>query len=87
MLRTFRCLCGALLLLAVCARERIDRRFVTYLQQERTVRQTIQDEQTLSDSLKALQKRFNIDRAQELARLSDNPEDWLYLLEALEHTQ
>ncbi|KPK70734.1 hypothetical protein AMJ87_08340 [candidate division WOR_3 bacterium SM23_60] len=86
MVRTFCCLCGALLLV-VCARERIDRRLVAYLQQERTVRQKVQDEQTLSDSLKALQKRFNVDRAQQLARVSDNPEDWLYLLEALEHTQ
>jgi len=87
MSRTPRGLCLIVILLSVCARKGIDRRFVTYLQQEKALRQKILNENALSDSLEALQKRFNIDRAQQLARVSDNPENWLFLLEALENAQ
>lgn len=76
-----------MILLSVCAQKNIDRRFVVYLQQEKALRQKINDENALSDSLEALQKRFNIDRAQQLARVSDNPENWLFLLETLEDTR
>lgn len=51
------------------------------------MRQTVHDERILSDSLKALQERYNINRAQQLARVSDNPENWLDLFEALENTR
>ena len=80
-------LCLVLILLSVCAQKNIDRRFVEYLQHEKALRQKILNENALSDSLEALQKRFNIDRAQQLARVSDNPENWLFLLEALENAQ
>ena len=80
-------LCLVLILLLVCAQKNINRRFVEYLQQEKALRQKILNENALSDSLEALQKRFNIDRAQQLARVSDNPENWLFLLEALENAQ
>lgn len=87
MLRTLGGLCLVLILLSVCAQKGIDRRFVAYLQHEKALRQKIHDENVLSDSLEALQKKFDIDRGQLLARVSNNPENWLFLLEALEATR
>jgi hypothetical protein len=74
-----------LVLLASVACHKTDKnaRLAEYLEQEKQLRDNIQDSTVLEDSLTELRERFSIDIQEELSRLQKNPQDWPGLLRKL----
>jgi hypothetical protein len=66
-----------------CPKQDYNPELVKYLRAEKELRNRITEEQGLSDSLKRLQKKYNIDLDKELKTLSKNPEAWVKILKEL----
>lgn len=72
-----------LLLCTMSCKKNVNQRFVDYLKAEKNMRSRIKDPVTLQDSLTILQKKYRIDRAEEMEFLREHPEQWVILLKAL----
>jgi len=72
-----------LAILIACGQRDYNPNLVEYIKAEKELRSRITAEQGLSDSIKILQQKHNIDLEEELSKLSDNPEDWIKLLKDL----
>lgn len=66
-----------------CAKHDYNPKLVEYLKAEKDLRSRVNQEQGLSDSIKILQKEYNIDLEKELSKFKDNPEAWVKLLKEL----
>lgn len=66
-----------------CAQHKYSQKLVEYLKAEKELRKRVTEEQGLSDSIKVLQQKYDIDLDKELSRLRDNPEAWIELFEEL----
>lgn len=69
---------------AACSKPSYHPELVPYMIEERMLKSRISVEQGLSDSLTALQKRYDIDLEHEKAVLKDHPELWVRLLKELQ---
>ena len=72
-----------LVVVITCTKSDYNPNLVEYIKAEKELRSRITEEQGLSDSIKILQQKHNIDLEEELSKLSDNPEDWIKLLKDL----
>ena len=72
-----------LVVVITCTKSDYNPNLVEYIKDEKELRSRITEEQGLSDSIKILQQKHNIDLEEELSKLSDNPEDWIKLLKDL----
>jgi signal recognition particle receptor subunit beta len=72
-----------LVVVIACTKSDYNPNLVEYIKAEKELRSRITEEQGLSDSIKILQQKYNIDLEEELSKLSDNPEDWIKLLKDL----
>ena len=66
-----------------CVKNEYNPRLVEYLKAEQDLRKRVSEEQGLEDSIKVLQKKYNINLERELSKLNDDPEAWLELIKEL----
>jgi hypothetical protein len=72
-----------LAILIDCGQRDYNPKLIEYIEAEKELRSRITEEQGLSDSIKILQQKHNIDLEEELSKLSDNPEEWIKLFKDL----
>jgi len=72
-----------LTILIDCGQQDYNPKLVDYIKAEKELRSRITEEKGLSDSIKILQQKHNIDLEKELSKLADNPENWIKLLKDL----
>ena len=72
-----------LTILIDCGQQDYNPKLIEYIEAEKELRSKISEEQGLSDSIKILQQKHNIDLEEELSKLSDNPENWIKLIKDL----
>jgi hypothetical protein len=68
-----------------CSQKDKTSRFSEYLRAAKDLRTRIDDPRVFRDSLKAIQKEYGIDEAQEFSRLRGDPSEWIVLLRKLKH--
>jgi hypothetical protein len=73
--------------LLFCTKHNYHPRLIEYLKAEKDLRTRIAEEQGLEDSIKVLQQKYNIDLDEELAKLRENPEDWIEVLKELRESK
>jgi hypothetical protein len=66
-----------------CVKNEYNPRLVEYLRAEQDLRKRVSEEQGLEDSIKVLQRKYNVNLERELSKLNDNPEAWLELIKEL----
>lgn len=66
-----------------CGKKSYNPHLVEYLKAERNLRKNVSEQEGLSDSIAALQKRYKINLEKEFSKLRDEPDGWLKLLKEL----
>jgi len=83
MVNIFKITVITIIIIIGCARENYNPRLPEYLRAERDLRQRVNEEDGLTDSIKVLQQRYKINLEKEFSRMQSHPKAWLKLLEEL----
>jgi hypothetical protein len=78
------CILSCLFVFPVCTPKSDNDNFVSYLKAEHALRKKSDQEFDLTDSLKTLRAHYVIDMERAIARLNQEPEEWIKLFKKLQ---